>query len=348
VIPRQPRYQPDEVRALVEADHPVRGFGGVEDRSSVMVKIGTWNLENLFRPGPDGPSTDAAYTAKLDALAATIRDLAPDVLAVQEVGDPDALKDLAAKLDGYQHTATAAPDGRGIRVGFLSRLPLHDVQEVAAFPDGLRPIQVDDTPDNTSTIGRAVLTTHVQTGEHTVALVTCHLKSKLLTFPGGRFSTTDEALRARYGAFALYRRAAEAVTVRSVATALLAGDGQNRAVIVLGDLNDEPEAATTQILHGPPGSEIGTGGYDQPDQGDGQRLWNLAPRIPEPERYTRIYRGRPELIDHIMASHQVTHSVADGDITTGPTTASIGDNPNTRRNAPGSDHRPVIATINLP
>jgi predicted extracellular nuclease len=168
-----------------------------------------------------------------------------------------------------------------------------------------------------------------------------------LTFPGGRFSTTDEAERARFGAYALYRRAAEAVTVRGVATDLLAGDGQNRAVIVLGDLNDEPEAATTQILHGPPGSEIGTGGFTQPDQGDGQRLWNLAARIPEQERYSRIYRGRRELIDHILASHQVTHAVADGDVTTGPAPDSIGDNPNARRDAPGSDHRPVVATINL-
>ncbi|GAA5119101.1 endonuclease/exonuclease/phosphatase family protein [Pseudonocardia adelaidensis] len=84
-----------------------------------MVKVGTWNLENLFRPGPSGPSTDAAYTAKLEALAQAIGQLSPDVLAVQEVGDPDALKDLAALLDGYEHTATAAPDGRGIRVGFL-------------------------------------------------------------------------------------------------------------------------------------------------------------------------------------------------------------------------------------
>ena len=34
----------------------------------------------------------------------------------------------------------------------------------------------------------------------------------------------------------------------------------NASVIVLGDLNDEVEAATTQILNGPTGSEIGTGG----------------------------------------------------------------------------------------
>jgi endonuclease/exonuclease/phosphatase family metal-dependent hydrolase len=75
-------------------------------------------------------------------------------------------------------------------------------------------------------------------------------------------------------------------------------------VIVLGDLNDEVEAATTQIRNGPTGSEIGTGGFNQPDHGDRQRQWNLAPRIPEAQRFSRIYRGREELIDHIFASHR--------------------------------------------
>lgn len=117
-------------------------------------------------------------------------------------------------------------------------------------------------------------------------------------------------------------------------------------MIVPGDLNDEPDAATTQLLHGPPGSEIGTGGFDQPDQGDGQRLWNLAARIPEAQRFTRVYRGQPQLIDHILVSQAVVQVVADGDVTTGDTSApSVTDNPNSRRNEPGSDHRPVIAEI---
>jgi hypothetical protein len=61
---------------------------------------------------------------------------------------------------------------------------------------------------------------------------------------------------------------------------------KERRVIVLGDLNDVPEAATTQILHGPPGSEIGTGGFDDDDKGDGRRLWILALRIPENQRFS--------------------------------------------------------------
>ncbi len=82
-----------------------------------MVTVGTWNLENLFRPGSDaGPDSDAVYEAKLMALAETITTLAPDVLAVQEVGEPDALADLVDRLGGAWHTALADPDGRGIRV----------------------------------------------------------------------------------------------------------------------------------------------------------------------------------------------------------------------------------------
>ena len=45
-------------------------------------------------------------------------------------------------------------------------------------------------------------------------LVTTHLKSKLLTFPGGRFNPHDETERARYATYALDRRAAEAATLR--------------------------------------------------------------------------------------------------------------------------------------
>jgi len=275
-----------------------------------MVRVGTWNVENLFLPGGEaGPKTEDAYQQKLDALAATITDLAPDVLAVQEVGEPQALDDLAARVGGGWHVELADPDGRGIRVGYLSRQPLTDVEQIAAFPEGLRPIQVDDTDVELSAMGRPALQARVDIDGRPVYLITCHVKSKLLTYPDGRFSPRDEGERARYAVFALNRRAAEAATVREAATGLLDGQGQQRAVIVLGDLNDEAAAATTQILYGPPGSEIGTGGFDPPDQGDGQRLWNLAPLIPEEQRFTRIYRGQRQLIDHILVSHIIVRVV---------------------------------------
>lgn len=312
------------------------------------MRIATWNLENLFTPnaGAGAPTGQEAYERKIAALADTIAALAPDVLAVQEVGSPAALDDLTAAIGGSWHTELAAPDERGIRCGIISRLPLGDVEQVTGFPDRLGPVQVDDTGAIITGLGRPALRVTVTSRGTDLHVVSVHLKSKLLTFPGGRFSPTDEDERARYAVYALHRRAAEAAGVRAYATSLLRPARASAAsgVVVAGDLNDEPQAATTQILLGPPGSEIGTPGFKKPDIGDAQRLWNLAPLIPEGDRYSRDYRGRRELIDHILVSASLVHDVAA--VNAGPTAIpSITDDPNARRNEPGSDHRPVHADI---
>jgi predicted extracellular nuclease len=301
------------------------------------VIVATWNLENLYLPGGEfGPRDEAAYEAKLDALATAIDALRPDVLAVQEVGDPAALDDLVERVGGTWHVALSTlPDDRGIRVGFASRLQLDRVREFRRFPDRLAPVQIEDSGETTPDMGRGALA--VSTGG--IELVTCHLKSKLLSFADGRFNPRDEGERARYAAYALYRRAGEAVTVRAHADTLLPGD-----VVVLGDLNDDVQAATTQLLLGPPGSEIGTPGFGQPDKGDARRLWNLAPLIPAERRFTRIYRGRRELIDHVLVSKTLVDRVTRVD-TTAARLPSIDDDPSTRRDAPGSDHSPVVVEL---
>jgi endonuclease/exonuclease/phosphatase family metal-dependent hydrolase len=301
------------------------------------VIVATWNLENLYLPGGEfGPRDQAAYDAKLDALAATIAAIGPDVLAVQEVGDPAALDDLTGRVGGTWHVALSTqPDDRGIRVGFAARTPLADVTELRRFPDRLAPVQVQDDGETADEMGRGGLAARAGG----LVLVTCHLKSKLLSFPGGRFNPRDEGERARYAAYALYRRAGEAVTVRAHADTLLPG-----SVVVLGDLNDDVQAATTQLLLGPPGSEIGTPGFEQPDQGDPRRLWNLAPLIPADRRYTRIYRGRRELIDHVLVSKPVVDRVVRVDTAT-TDLPSITEEPSARRDAPGSDHSPVVVEL---
>jgi endonuclease/exonuclease/phosphatase family metal-dependent hydrolase len=272
-----------------------------------MVAIATWNLENLFRPNGDfGPTTRDAYETKLAGLARVIGAMNPDVLAVEEVGDPDALSDLAGRLDGAWHveTATVFEAQHPIRVGVLARREMTSVEQVSAFPDLLKPVQADDDGTTIDAMPRGALRVRVTIDGHGIDLVACHMKSKLLSFPEG-FAPRDEGERARYGAYALARRAAEAVTVRAFADTRLDGHGQERPVVVLGDLNDEPLAATTQILLGPPGSELETAGFDQPDHGDGMRLWNLAPRLAalHPDHaFTRRFHGRDELIDHILVS----------------------------------------------
>ncbi|MGX1909166.1 endonuclease/exonuclease/phosphatase family protein [Streptomyces phaeochromogenes] len=312
--------------------------------------LGTWNLENLYRPGGDfGPRGEDAYKAKLAALASVVTELDPTLLGVQEVGDPEALEDLAAMLDGDWHIALSEhPDSRGIRVGFLSRPKPRKITDTNAFPEPMRAVQSDDDSEPVSRTGRGILTAEITVRGTTLTVAVCHLKSKLLTYPGKRFQPRDEGERARYGAYALYRRAAEATTLRTIADGLLDGKGKERNVAVLGDLNDEVTAATTQILQGSPGSEIGTAGFERPDKGDAARLWNIAPLIPEKQRFSRVHAGRPELIDHILVSRLLLdHVTAAGTGTPVQETPlpSVDEDPGKRRDAAGSDHAPVWARI---
>ncbi|TWF88252.1 endonuclease/exonuclease/phosphatase family protein [Streptomyces capillispiralis] len=315
--------------------------------------LGTWNLENLYRPGgPFGPGDRAAYESKLASLAAVITELDPALLGVQEVGDPGALEDLAGMLDDDWRIALSGhTDSRGTRVGFLSRTDVTVVADTAAFPAGLHPVQADDAGPAAGRAGRGFLAVEVAgdgDGPPLRAAV-CHLKSKLLSYPDGRFHPRDEGERARYGAYALYRRAAEAAALRALADELLDGDGRERDVAVLGDLNDEVQAATTQILLGPPGSEIGTPGHDRPDDGDALRLWDVAPLIPAAQRYSRVNSGRRELIDHVLLSHRLVRRVTVAG--TGlpdegpPRLPSIGADPAERRGVAGSDHAPVWVRV---
>jgi predicted extracellular nuclease len=320
------------------------------------LRLMSWNVQNLFEPGAgDGPATQAELDAKVASLAAVIRGFAPHVLALQEVGSDAALAALqAAVAPTLPHRLLGLPDARGIRVAFLSRRVLRDRVDVSAFPPQLLPTQTGDDPPGPAgpptmnQLGRGALQATIRQGNRDIVLVGCHLKSKLLTYPDGRFSPSDEGERARFAGYALNRRTGEAVTLRCHLNALLNGAGSARAVLLAGDLNDEVNAATTQILHGPPGSEIGTAGFTRPDSGDGDRMWNLAPLIPDSERFSRRYRGRNELIDHILVSHHLVQRVREAHtLAATPTLPSITDDPTASPGAPASDHAALTATFDL-
>jgi endonuclease/exonuclease/phosphatase family metal-dependent hydrolase len=213
------------------------------------LRVMTWNVQNLFAPGVegDGPDTTAAYLAKLASLAAVIDQARPDVLALREVGPLDALTPLQATLNWQMpHIALGIPDGRGIRVAFLSTRVLRDVIDVRIFPAGLLPVQVGDDlpgPDGPATMnqmGRGALEVTIRAGGRDVTVINCHLKSKLLNYPDGRFSPRDENEPARFAAYALFRRTSEAATLRHHITERLDDRGQQYPFVLAGDLNDEP------------------------------------------------------------------------------------------------------------
>ena len=325
----------------------------------------TWNVENLFRPPAGANQTDQQeYQRKLALLAGVIDRLDPDVVALQEVGGEEPLHDLQQALGGTypQRTVSAFPDHRGIRVAFLSKHAVEEQADIVDFPPG----PALDVHDLTATggsipvtrMGRGALRIRVVKDGLTVNLVTAHLKSKLLTFsrPGGpSFTPRDEEERAQAAGIALMRRMAEAVTLRLRANELLQGNNRS-PLLLLGDFNDVPEAQTSLILNGPPGSEIGTPGFDRPDRGDDVRLFNLAPRIPQDRRFSRIERGRPELLDQIFASEEFFPigednrrrlSEADSHIDFESGLPSVGDDPADRDRVIAPDHAPVTGSFDL-
>jgi endonuclease/exonuclease/phosphatase family metal-dependent hydrolase len=328
-------------------------------------KAMTWNVENLFRPKPDAAEeTKQQYRSKLELLADVIGQLDPDVMALQEVGGEDGekpLEDLQEALGGsYPHRAVSAfRDGRDIQVAFLSKHPVDEQEDTVNFPEGpaldIHDLDEAGNPKPIERMGRGALRVRVTKDGLTVDLITAHLKSKLLTFPGGRFSPRNEGERAQVAGIALMRRMAEAVTLRIWVNELLGGEDRT-PLLLLGDLNDVPEAQTSLILNGPPGSEIGTRGFNIPDKGDAARLFNLAPTIPASDRVSRRHRGRGELIDQILASveffpvgddrrRQLPQFASHIDVADG--LPSVGENPVEREKAVAPDHAPVTATFDL-
>ena len=315
----------------------------------MRLTITTWNVQNFSR-------TDPVFADKLNFLTWTLQAIGSDIIALQEILDQGALQDLANQL-GFQHFA-AAPDSRGIRVAFLTRnAPAQGPQQIDQWQ--LAPgIQVRDFA-NTGTIKvlpqfpRPAYQITVTHNGRQIDIVTAHLKSKLLTF-GGNFSTKDETLRARTAYFALGRRAAEATSLREHVTGLLLA---GRDVIFLGDLNDGSEAATTQILYGPPGSQPRgpddaihvSGAFQRGDTQDKQRLFNVTKLIPESIRWSRLYNGQNELLDHILASEGLMprtsglRQVPTMSILNEDTPNLIGAHPTAGGVVP--DHAPVTATF---
>ncbi len=327
----------------------------------MTLSVVTWNVENLFPKDQGDPQEEIdQYQAKLELLAGIVTALNPDVIAWQELG-AGALADLQGRLPAYVAMHEGVPDGRGIRVGILSRLPFQgNAVDITNFT-GPPPIDSVDGLNNTGNViqigamGRGAVRATVVSSNTTVHVITCHLKSKLLTFPGGSFSTNDEDLRARIGAVALMRRTAEAAQVRLEANQLLTSN-PNDGVIVLGDLNDGPEAATSQLLLGPQGSEIGTLGFDRPDQGDAARLFNTDVLIDEDRRFSRIHRGVGELLDQILASEELfprTNGInrdlpfVDSHVDFASQLPSISSNPNVRAGDIEPDHAPVTAAFDI-
>jgi predicted extracellular nuclease len=342
----------------------------------------TWNVENLFLPAATyakgtpgfeaGAKDETVYVRKLAHLEQVIRAQSPDVVALQEIGDPRALQALHEQLlDLFPFPpVVGVADSRHIRVALLCRHELTNAATPTAYhPQGLQGVSstsIDSNEPKTDTaMGRGIAIITFPLGIHTIHVITAHLKSKLLTYnrPGNaKFSPRNEDERAREAGRALLRRTGEAVALRAYVNTII--ENTDDTLLLMGDLNDGTDAATTQLLLG----ELDLW-PDRMGANDGKRLYNLATvwatyyalrnNLTPQEKaeaeafqrtlYSRVYRRNRELIDHIL----VTNNLAKRNVRAAFACLVQGiepvqDNPNTRKDEFIPDHAPIVARFNLP
>lgn len=234
-------------------------------------RIATFNVENyLVRPAPGrAPKTESGRQAVARHLAA----LQPDVVALQEIGDAEALKDLQARLRALgvelgEHEIVRGHD-TNIHVAVLSRFPFverHPHERETYLLDGRR-MRVSR--------GFAQVTFAPCPG-YEVTLLVAHLKSKR-----GVGAALESSMREH-----------EARLLREKVDVILEAR-LDANVVVCGDFNDSMESPALRLVmgRGPRGlvdTRPGERGPAAPPGPSGQRCVTWTHHFAREDAYTRI------------------------------------------------------------
>jgi len=289
--------------------NPILSPGDLTPESGVktsgnQITAATLNLENLFDSvddftTEDNVPTETAYQRKLKKLAQLIHSelKEPLILAVQEAENETVLAALVSRPEievDYDYVLVPGPDVRGIDVAILYQQPQVSLisatqqQKCTDLVDGLGPDgnKNVDFPANAKTCDRdgdgildgnrlfsrpplvAEFSVQLSGGSEKLVVIANHWKSK------GQDTSSNE--------YTLPRRIKQAEFVVNLVEDILASDGETN-LIVLGDLNDYVDSQPLGIL-------------------ERAGLTNLVHQIEETQRYTYIYQGVSQVLDHILVS----------------------------------------------
>lgn len=275
-------------------------------------RIATYNVENYL----DQPTATRPHAKSPEAKAKireSIRALNPEVLALEEMGGPNALLELRAalKADGqdfpfWEHVPSYDTN---IHIAVLSKLPI-----VARRPHTNEMFLLDGRRFR---VKRGFAEVDIQAADHfTFTLLAAHLKSHL---------TTPEADEAE-------ERLGEAKVLRQIIDSRFAAN-PNAKLVIVGDFNDTKDSAPTKEI-------IGHGKLKLTDTRPAERNGDTAPGQPpyfEPRdvAWTYFY-GKTDSysrIDYILLSPAMKRNWL-ADETYIPAIPNWGI---------GSDHRPIVA-----
>lgn len=247
-------------------------------------RVASYNMGNMFDSTKDGfPDletvlTPEQYGTKLARVAGSIRDHlgGPQVIAMQEVENERVLRDLVGRPElkdlGYKFVLLEGEDPRGIDNALLYRgdqVTLGDVRQLVV-PNP------NSKANRKNLFSRAPLVADLRVAgpdgsAQDLTLVANHFKS--------HYSPS--------GAPTEGQRVLEAKAVKSLVRELRQSDPE-RPVMVLGDLNDGVGTKTLETL---------VGGSKRPLLHD-----VTAQLIPQGERYSFIFRGERNLLDHVLTT----------------------------------------------
>jgi predicted extracellular nuclease len=304
--------------------------------------VATFNVENL------DPGDGATKFAELAGLI--VNNLrSPDLVALEEIQDNtgptndgvvDASQTLNMLVDAISaaggpaysfrqidptNNADGGEPGGNIRVGFIFRTdrglqfvdrPGGDATTPTGVVAGAGGAELTLSPGRIDPLNAAFANSRKPlVGEfrwrgQTLFAVANHFNSKGGDDPlFGRFQPPVRVTETQ--------RHAQAQVVNDFVDAILAVDSRAH-VLVLGDLNDFEFSDTLSILQG-------------------AVLENLVFTLRRPERYTYVFEGNSQVLDHILASHRLYRALAAYDVV----------HVNSEFAVQASDHEPQVARFSL-
>jgi endonuclease/exonuclease/phosphatase family metal-dependent hydrolase len=281
------------------------------------MRLATFNIESLDLP----PKAAVPLEVRAEALRPALERLRADILCLQEVNGQHvagckernliALDRLLAgtRYADYSRVATTGSNGRGVaavhNLVTLSRFPIISHREVmhglvyppqhrlsTAIPPAveLQPIRFD----------RAILVTSINLPcDAALTVINLHLRAPLATsIPGQKlepFVWKSVAGWAEGYFLSAVRRAGQALELRLLLETLFDADA-HALIAVAGDCNAEDHEVPLRIIIG---AEEGTGNPAL----TGRSLVLLDRALSEDRRWSIVHHGRPQMLDHIFASH---------------------------------------------
>ena len=316
------------------------------------MRIATFNVENLDEP----------ITPRINVLRPALERLEADILCLQEVNSqkqPQSSERRLAALDellegtayaGYQRSSTLSQrHGGATTVHNLVTLSRHaitatrQVHHDLVEPLTLTPVTGEPAGQALAvTFDRPFLVSEIDVEGTPLHVINAHFRAPLASpIPGqktGPFQWKTVAGWAEGYYVSSLKRTGQALELRLVVDEILARDSQ-AMIVVAGDFNAEEYESALRIIIGAPEN---TGNTDLTHEA----LVLLDRAIASGRRFSVIHHGRPQMLDHMLASYALygrfreisVHNETLGDEAIGYAKGM---------EAAGSYHAPLVATFKL-